>query len=258
MVISARNSELLDDVATSCQHDALDNERPLVLPLDITNNEQLANALTKIQETLYGIDLVIINAGTYSATRANTLTTNEVSSVLETNLLGPIRACALMLPDLVKSAEKSKSPYAGVAFVGSVAGYRGLPQALTYGPGKAGLISFSESLWQDLRPMGLNVWLINPGFVKTKLTALNDFNMPALLTAQEASQEIIRGFAQGCFEIHFPKRFTRFMKFLRLIPITCYLKLSQRLVPGLTYQQFKQPAKSEKAHHAEANANRDS
>ena len=101
-----------------------------------------------------------------------------------------------------------------VSLVSSVAGYRGLPMALAYGPTKAALTSLAQSLWQDLRPRGLGVSVVCPGFVATPLTAGNTHPMPALISPEEAARQILRGWARGEFEIHFPKRFSRVMKLL--------------------------------------------
>jgi NAD(P)-dependent dehydrogenase (short-subunit alcohol dehydrogenase family) len=120
------------------------------------------------------------------------------------------------------------SPGAGIAFVASVAGYRGLPQALAYGPGKAALIQFAECLHLELAPRGIGVWVINPGFVATRLTAKNNFAMPALLTPEQAAGEIVAGFRTGHFEIHFPKRFTRIMKLLAALPYAWSFPLIRR------------------------------
>jgi short-subunit dehydrogenase len=115
-----------------------------------------------------------------------------------------------------------------MAFVASVAGYRGLPKAAAYGPTKAALINFAETLYLDLAPRGISVFLINPGFVATPMTAGNDFAMPALISPQEAAGEIIAGFAHGGFEIHFPRRFTNWLKLLRLLPYRFYFPLVRR------------------------------
>jgi NAD(P)-dependent dehydrogenase (short-subunit alcohol dehydrogenase family) len=98
--------------------------------------------------------------------------------------------------------------------VSSVAGYRGLPKALAYGPTKAALINLAQTLYLDLAPRGIGVSVVNPGFVRTPLTAGNDFHMPALITPEQAAAEILEGLARGEFEIHFPKRFTRWLKAL--------------------------------------------
>jgi short-subunit dehydrogenase len=113
----------------------------------------------------------------------------------------------------------------GIALVSSVAGYRGLPKAIVYGPTKAALINLAEVLYNDLKPSGISVYLINPGFVKTPLTDQNEFKMPALISSTDAAEQILKGFARGHFEIHFPKRFTRVLKTLRLLPYRLYFAL---------------------------------
>jgi short-subunit dehydrogenase len=69
------------------------------------------------------------------------------------------------------------------------------------------------------------VTIINPGFVKTQLTAKNDFHMPAMVTPEFAARAIMKGFARDDFEIHFPHRFTRVLKLLRLLPSGIYFRL---------------------------------
>ena len=123
-------------------------------------------------------------------------------------------------------------PGSGIAFVASVAGYRGLPKALAYGPGKAALIHFAEILHLDLAPKGIGVWVINPGVVATQLTAKNDFSMPALMTPSDAALALVDGFRSSAFEIHFPKRFTRVMKLLAHLPYRWYFPLVRRLTGG--------------------------
>jgi len=106
----------------------------------------------------------------------------------------------------------------GICLVASVAGYTGLPEALAYGPSKAALINLAQILYTDLAPRGIGVYLVNPGFVETRLTQQNNFAMPALISPAEAAREIILGIAKGRFEIHFPKRFTWWMKWLSRLP----------------------------------------
>jgi short-subunit dehydrogenase len=113
----------------------------------------------------------------------------------------------------------------GIGIVASIAGLRGLPQALIYGPSKAALINLCESLYLDLRPRGIGVYLVNPGFVETPLTAGNDFAMPALISASTAAAELLRGLERGEFHIHFPKRFTNWLRLLRLLPYHWYFWL---------------------------------
>ena len=120
----------------------------------------------------------------------------------------------------------------GIGIVSSVAGLSGLPQALIYGPTKAALINLCESLYLDLHARGIGVTLINPGFVATPLTAKNEFSMPALISAETAAREILRGIGRGEFHIHFPKRFTNWLRLLRLLPYRWYFYLIHK-VTGL-------------------------
>ena len=90
---------------------------------------------------------------------------------IEANLLGPMRAVALVLPKMLKEHSGH------IAIVGSVAGYSGLPKALAYGPSKAGIINFCETLFYDLLPQGVSVHMISPGFVATDATAQYDFEI---------------------------------------------------------------------------------
>jgi len=131
-----------------------------------------------------------------------------------------------VVPALLQSAGAGRTPH--LSLVASVAGYRGLPRAMAYGPSKAALINFAETLYLDLAPRGVSVFLINPGFVATPLTARNDFEMPALISAEEAARRIIDGFASGRFEIHFPRRFTGVLKMLRMLPDRLYFHLISR------------------------------
>ncbi len=230
LTLSARNAEALSLVAEQCRTLKTSPDIHL-LPVDVCNRSDMKAAIEQIRERWHGIDLILFNSGSYDPVRIDTLSADLANRSLTVNLLAPIDATAELLPLLLSMPEDGRPR--GFAYVASVAGYRGLPRALTYGPGKAGLINFAESLWVDLHPMGLNSWVINPGFVRTRLTDQNDFQMPALIEPDEAAQSILDGFARGLFEIHFPKRFTRFMKLMRILPISWYLRLVQRLVPVL-------------------------
>ena len=115
-----------------------------------------------------------------------------------------------------------------LALVGSVAGYRGLPMSLAYGPTKAALNNLAENLYLDLHGKGLGVSIINPGFVETPLTAQNQFRMPSLISAEEAAQHMLHGWAQGRFEMNFPRRFTRWMRLLRCLPDALYFAAVRR------------------------------
>jgi short-subunit dehydrogenase len=215
LVLSARSAGKLQGLGIA---------EALLVPCDATDAASLAEARRQIVAKLGGIDLVIYLAGDYVAMRADNFDLAIAEQVLTVNFNGALRLAAAVLPDL--------HPGGGIAFVASVAGYRGLPKALCYGPGKAALIHFAECLHLDLAPKGIGVWAINPGFVSTQLTAKNDFQMPALQTPEQAAQAIVEGFAEGHFEIHFPKRFTRLLKIFAILPYRWYFPLIRRFTGG--------------------------
>jgi NAD(P)-dependent dehydrogenase (short-subunit alcohol dehydrogenase family) len=99
---------------------------------------------------------------------------------------------------------------------------------LAYGPTKAALINLADILYLDLQPKRIGVSIINPGFVETPLTAGNEFDMPALITPAEAARHILDGWRAGQFEIHFPKRFTLWLKALGWLPDGLYFAAIRR------------------------------
>jgi NAD(P)-dependent dehydrogenase (short-subunit alcohol dehydrogenase family) len=115
-----------------------------------------------------------------------------------------------------------------ISLISSVAGFRGLPKSLAYGPTKAALTNLAENLYLDLGPLGVGVSVVHPGFVQTPLTAQNDFTMPALITPPQAAQAMIDDWGRGVFEVHYPKRFTRWMKLMRLLPYRAYFPAVRR------------------------------
>ena len=189
----------------------------VLLPCDTTDTAALAAARNRLLAAWGGIDVVIYLAGDYQPMRVESFDLAAAEKIIAVNFLGAMRLASVVLPDLPAGG--------GIAFVASVSGYRGLPKALAYGPGKAALIHFAECLYLDLSPKNVGVWTINPGFVATQLTAKNDFTMPAIISPEQAALEIIIGFRKGNFEIHFPKRFTCIMKLLALLPYRIYFRL---------------------------------
>ena len=198
----------------------------LILPLDITDHASVIAARDQLLKNWGGIDLVLIVAGTYNKMRADSFNLAIANQLVDTNLRGTLNCLDAVLPTLL--AQNT----GGIGIVASVAGLSGLPEALIYGPTKAALINLCESLYLDLRPRGINVYLINPGFVDTPLTASNEFPMPSLMSAEKAAEELISGIERGQFHIHFPKRFTNFLRLLRLLPYRWYFWLIHK-VTGL-------------------------
>lgn len=213
VALSARSRPQLERAA------ALHGDDALALPLDVTDAAAVGPALRRLVAAWGGIDFVLLCAGSHQPARAWEFDADAARRLVDVNLNGVLNC----LPAVVQQLLRQQS--GGIAIVSSVAGYGGLPTSLVYGATKAALINLTETLYLDLAPRGIGVYLINPGFVKTPLTDRNTFRMPALISADEAAAEILAGLARGRFEIHFPRRFTRWLKLLRVLPYRWYFAL---------------------------------
>jgi NAD(P)-dependent dehydrogenase (short-subunit alcohol dehydrogenase family) len=214
VIVSARQGRALD--AFVQQHAGSQ-----ALALDATDRQAVQAAAAQLLAQ-GPLDCVLYCAGHYTAMRADALDLDDMMRHVDVNYLGALHLLDAVLPAMLARGAGH------ISLVGSVAGYRGLPQSLAYGPTKAALINLAETLYLDLHPHGLGVSIINPGFVQTPLTAGNPFPMPALLTPAQAATAIVQGWVRGAFEIHFPKRFTLWMKALRLLPNRTYFYLIRR------------------------------
>jgi len=217
VIVSARTKATLTQLADA-------HPRMEAIALDATDRDAMRAAAQAIVRRHGRLDLVVYAAGTYTAMQATDFDLDVALRHQQVNVVGALVMLDAVLPTLLAQGRGHLS------LVSSVAGYRGLPKSLAYGPTKAALINLAEALYLDLHPRGLGVSVVNPGFVRTPLTAQNDFHMPALIRPEEAAQEMIRGWERGHFEIHFPKRFTRWLKALRLLAYGPYFALVRRSI----------------------------
>lgn len=219
VIVSARTAATLQEfVGTHADSEAI--------ALDATDRDAMRAATAQIVQRHGRIDLVLYCAGIYTPMRATAFDLDVALRHVQVNYVGALVLLDAVLPQLLKQAAAGQGGH--LSLVSSVAGYRGLPQSLAYGPTKAALINLAETLYLDLHARGVGVSVVNPGFVETPLTAGNDFHMPALITPDEAAEEILRGWARGRFEIHFPKRFTLSLKALRHLSDTLYFAAIRR------------------------------
>ena len=214
VIVSARQADALQAFARA-------HPGSVAMPLDVTDRAAVEAAAAQV---LAGgpPDLVCYCAGHYRAMRATAIDLDDMLKHHSVNTVGALHVLHAVTPMLLQRGRGHLS------LVSSVAGFRGLPQSLAYGPTKAALINLAETLYLDLQPQGLGVSVINPGFVDTPLTAQNSFTMPALITPAQAAEAIVAGWSRGDFDIHFPKRFTRVLKLLRLLPYRWYFAAIRR------------------------------
>lgn len=211
VIVSARSAQAL--------HERF-GDRAAVVPADVTDAEGLRAAARAAASAWDGIDLTLLFAGTYQEMRPWTMNLDAVRRIVELNLLGAFNLLAALQPYLREGT--------GLALAASVAGYGGLPNSLAYGASKAALINLAQSLWLDYRARGVAIYLINPGFVATPLTAKNRFPMPFIIPAGEAARRTVAGLERGAFEIHYPRRFSRLLKLLNLLPHSLYFRCVRR------------------------------
>ena len=216
VIVSARHAKALDDfVLVHPGKTANGLPTAVALPLDVS----LDGALQAAAQTILkagSIDCAMYCAGTYKEQRATEFNLPTMLEHQRINYLGALQMIDAVLPHfLVRQSGH-------ISLISSVAGYGGLPKSIAYGPTKAALINLAEILYLDLHSKNIGVSLICPGFVDTPLTSQNKFNMPALITPDEAAQEILKGWAKGEFEIHFPKRFTLWVKAIKMLPYRLY------------------------------------
>ncbi len=215
VVVSARSAAALNEFVAG-------HPGSVALPLDVADRAAIAAALQQLLSLHGKLDLAMYCAGHYKALRATEFDLDEMQRHLQVNYVGAL----YMLDAVLKTVILQRHGH--ISLVSSVAGYRGLPKAMAYGPTKAALQQLAETLYLDLHPLGIGVSVINPGFVATPLTAGNAFTMPALLTPEQAASRILQGWARGLFDIHFPKRFTVWLKLLRLLPYRLYFAAVRR------------------------------
>ena len=216
VIVSARNADALNTFVV--QHPGA-----VALAMDATDHHAVKSAASKVL-TAGGLDGILYCAGHYNEMRATAMNLPDMVRHLQINYVGALHLLDAVLPYLLSA------PRGGgfISLVGSVAGYRGLPNSLAYGPTKAALINLAQTLYLDLHDKHIGVSVINPGFVQTPLTAHNNFTMPALISPEQAAVEILKGWARGDFEIDFPKRFTFWMKILALLPYRLYFYCTRR------------------------------
>ncbi len=214
VAISARRQDLLRALA-----ERYPGGEVMPVPVDVTDRAAVGAAVRHIEAQWGGIDLAILNAGTHIPVNGAAINADDFDTLIRANYLSVIYGAEAVLPGMLA---RGKGHLAGVA---SVAGYRALPTAAAYGASKAAAILALDAIRFDVEPRGVDVTVINPGFVRTPLTDRNTFSMPGLIDVDRAAGIILRGLARRKKEIHFPASFSWTMKALRVLPYPIFERL---------------------------------
>jgi short-subunit dehydrogenase len=215
---SARRADRLDELAGGARGE--------VVPIqaDVTDREAMLAAGEEVRRRFGAVDLAVLNAAYWGQFSVEAWDTDCFRRHFETNVIGMAHGVEAVLADMRRRRSGA------IAGMSSLAGYRGLPRSEAYGATKAAEINMLESLRIDLRPYGIAVHTICPGFVRTELTAKNTFRMPLIIEADDAARRIVRGLERGRAEIAFPLPMVLLMKTARMVPVRLWAE-AFRLAP---------------------------
>lgn len=211
LVLSARRHDELEKISRNFL------SPPALMPLDVGDSA----ALQKAAQESGPFDSVIFLAAVYNPGLLEDMKLADARRTLDINICGAINTIDAVYPAM-RQAGKGQ-----IVLCGSVAGYRGLPNSQPYSMTKAAMISLAETLKVEAEPHGINVKLISPGFVRTPMTAQNDFAMPMMIEPEEAAKIIADGLTAKAFEIHFPKKFTWMIKCIAALPYFLYFPIAR-------------------------------
>jgi NAD(P)-dependent dehydrogenase (short-subunit alcohol dehydrogenase family) len=213
VVATARRAPLLQSVAQLAR-----GLRGRIEPLvgDVADRAAMKAAVRRIEADFGPIALAFFNVGIFAADAADDFGADGFRQTFDINVMGTMNCLGPALQAMIGRGKGQ------IAINASIAGYGGLPRSAAYGASKAALINYAEGIYFALKLRGLNVQIVNPGFVRTPLTDNNTFPMPFLVTADKAARRICDGFEHGGFEITFPKRLSFAFKAINLLPYRLY------------------------------------
>jgi len=192
--------------------------------LDVTSISETSRVLSQVINDTKKIDLVIYSSGFYKPNNTFDVDLDLYRKTIEVNFLGLINIMSIILP-LFKKQQSGH-----VAMISSLAGFFGLPNSSGYGPSKAAMMNYSESIYNDCKKNNIDVSIINPGFVKTRLTDQNKFEMPFLMSAEKAADIIYKGLKKKKYDITFPFMMSLIFKTLKILPKPIFLFLIKYMV----------------------------
>ena len=221
LIILGRNNEKLDEISKEFSNS---QTNVITKKLDVTSIEQCKQTLTSIIDELGSLDLIIYSSGFYKPNNTFDVDLDLYRKTIEVNFMGLINVMSVILPFLKQQQNGH------IAMISSLAGFFGLPNSSGYGPSKAAMMNYSESIYNDCRNNNIDVSIINPGFVKTRLTDQNKFKMPFLMSAEEAAKIIYNGLEKKKYDITFPFMMSLIFKTLRILPKPVFLFLIKFMV----------------------------
>ena len=222
VVISSSNKKKLEKAALKLKNQT-DNEKIYSLVCDVTNYKNVNQTISEIEQEIGKINLAILGAAAYSPNKSQEFEIKNYELLIDVNLKGTINCI-----DVLKNYMKNRNNH--IAVISSPVGFRGMPTAGAYGMTKAAQLNLVESLFFDFKKLNIKVSVINPGFIDTESTKLNNFKMPMLKSPEYAAKKIYKGLTgKYRFEIYFPFIIVFFVKIMRVLPLNIYSYLWKKL-----------------------------
>jgi short-subunit dehydrogenase len=190
-------------------------------PADVKSEDSIRVAAEKLRASLGAIDVLIANAGIGPTRDAADFSAEEVSDVINVNVIGASNSVAAVIPEMVARGSGQ------LVAISSLAAYRGLPRSAAYCASKAAVSAFFESLRLDLEPRGIDVTIIHPGFIKTPLTAGRESQMPFLMELDDAVGKMVRAIEKRRKSYSFPWQLATIVRAGMLMPIWMYDQISR-------------------------------
>ena len=181
------------------------------LELDVSNGDITFARVGKLDDECGGLDLVVANAGVGSESYGKRIDWAHLSRMIKVNVEGATATLTGALPGMVKRGAGH------IVGVSSLAAFNGMPRMGAYCGTKAYVATFLQGLGLDLRPLGISVTTIHPGFVKTEMTAQNK-KMPFVLEADDAVERMGRAIERRDKTFLFPWQLAMVVKTLSAMP----------------------------------------
>jgi NADP-dependent 3-hydroxy acid dehydrogenase YdfG len=209
VIVSARSKDRLDTLV-----DELPGKGRAVL-VDVADLAAVQAAVAEVGE----IDGVVYLAGVYWPMAAQDWDNEKADMMGQVNYLGASRVVGAVIGQMVQRDAGH------IVLTGSLSGFRGLPGAIGYSASKAGLMVLAESMHADLRRTGVQVQVVNPGFIKTRLTDKNDFKMPFIMEPETAARELFDHMNSEGFKKSFPMLFSWVFRGSQFLPDWLYFRI---------------------------------
>ena len=209
LILSARNSQRLVELSADLPGPSQ------VLAMDIADTDSVARAGGELRD----IDGVVFLAGVYWPMPAKDWNGADALAMANINFTGAFRVLDQVMEQFLL-VDKGH-----IVITGSLSGFRGLPRSIGYSASKAGVMALAESLYADLRTTGIRVQIANPGFIKTRLTEKNSFNMPFIMSADEAADHMMRHMRSTRFKYSFPTLFSWLFRSSQFLPDWLYYRI---------------------------------